>query len=300
MNKSPLIFLYSFVSVIVVSGLIVIGSRQLGCYWNRYTSVAAYADPYLLLVRHSAGRGGGAMNHCLKVVDVRNGNLLVRKLIPADIDERETVLTNESVMGVTANGTHFFRYDLSTDRITLTDIDRFRDLVPDGQRMELVPERGMLRIMDLAGLWHEQPIPGATPESVVTAQPFVGLDSVRIPPTMRAPLLDAKGNVIKEDIGLVFPIILRHIDTPNGIVVIVLSYETIEKKRWVLTALNALGDTLWQVTQRDVAERGGGGLLASYANPKYSMFGEGAFLLILQMLVLRVDVSTGQWELFSM
>lgn len=299
-------------AVLAAMLLLFFGVRAMSCRLNWLTSTAGFVEPYVVLVQHGRTRGGSAVNHCLKVIDVRDGTLLLQKHIPSGLKDAQVAVIDDVLVAGLSQQNRVIQFNAAKREFALVDMDALRAIVPGAAGVAVDPERGVLRVTDLEGVGTDlHPLTlksGAANnirpmESLETFGPVVD-GPLHLTAGPRSALIGPAGEVLKEDVGLVHPTIIRQVGTGDDATAIILSYETVERKRWVLSAITKQGAFAWQIRQNDVAKDAG--LPFEYARPQYHFVRDGMLVLIFEGRtvgfpgrILRVDVATGTWEVFS-
>ncbi len=290
--------------------LLYFGARAMGCRLNWITSTAGFVEPYLVLVQHGRSRGGGATNHCLKVMDVRSGEILLQRNIPSGLEDTQVMLADDVLVAGSSQQKEVVRFNVATREFTVVSVDDLRAAVPEAARVSVVPDDGVVRVTNLRGVETDlHPLtlePGTA--SRVRPMEFLSTFSSMINGPLsftteaQSPLSGPEIELLELDPGLVQPAIIRQVGMGDDARLMTLSYETIERKQWIFSALTRQGTLAWQIRQADVAKEAG--FPFEYARPQYHFLHDGSLIVIFEGWavgfpgrILRVDVDTGTWEI---
>lgn len=238
--------------------------------------------------------------NCIKIIEKETGSIVFQKLIPDSLEDGQIGTAGKTLV------TRFEDAMLSVDTETWDFKKTKINNAPQRYAEWRFDETGTLRAIDPEGRSAAlDPLSLAPAQRRTSWMPLT--PSTTIPPrraitaplrvntAMRSPLFGPDGTVVREDVGLVYPTIVGVTWADGQRIVVLVSSETIEQERWVLTGLDETGQLLWQIRQSDAAQRD------RYFRkkdrfPTHLVLHQNDLLFTLQGRLLRVNARTGAWS----
>ncbi len=291
--------------VLVLLGLFALYAVSQRCRSGTEIAFVGFMEPYLVLSDHGRGKHGLEKQFCLKVIDPSDGRVLLQRPI-SNKPVAERIIRVDDTLVILLGDKKLLRFDVRTGTYHENDIRSFHERFPEAQTMSLISDLGVIRITDLAGrTYHLNPatLEEAESATITRLQSLLSISRtgseapVRVDAKPRSPLYSATGTVILPDVGFVYPQVVSAFFHETDYGAVLLGYDTIEKKDWMLTAMNYEGVQRWQITRDDLSKEDGH-FRKSHVKPLYHFSSDQYYSVVFPGRILQVDTMSGSWRIF--